>query len=118
MWEKKKGKKRKRKKKKEEKKKKKKRKKIKKKKKKVMPNANNNLITATWSETGKVYIWDLTSFQRSLENPQNQPKAPTGPVFTFGGHPTEGFSMDWSPTTTGRFVYLENFKAKYYQMTL
>lgn len=64
-------------------------------------------IAATWSETGKVHIWDLTSGLDSLEistMPNHQPVVEKKPMFSFSGHQTEGFAMDWSPTVAGRLV--------------
>ena len=67
-------------------------------------------MAASWSETGKVHIWDLTrplqavndshemaEYSRSQESP--------APLFTFAGHQVEGFAMDWSPTTPGQHLY-------------
>ncbi|ENN79900.1 glutamate-rich WD repeat-containing protein 1 [Dendroctonus ponderosae] len=65
-------------------------------------------LAASWSELGKVNIWDLTPqlqavdsdqllSQYNKDNKQNSLK----PVFTFTGHTTEGFAMDWSPTRPG-----------------
>jgi len=65
-------------------------------------------MAASWAETGKVYIWDLTrllnavndsnimaTYVRNCESP--------APVFSFSGHQVEGFALDWSPTTTGKY---------------
>ena len=60
-------------------------------------------LAASWSDTGKVHIWDLSHSIRGLDAPQHD-RPPTGPLFTFSGHPTEGFSMDWSPTVNGRLL--------------
>jgi len=60
-------------------------------------------LAASWSDTGKVHIWDLSHFLRGLDFPQHD-KPPTGPLYTSGVHPTEGFSLDWSPTTPGRLL--------------
>ena len=66
-------------------------------------------MAATWSELGKVHIWDLTrplqavndsnemaTYTRNMESPPA--------IFTFAGHQTEGFAMDWSTTTAGKFL--------------
>ncbi|XP_023209757.1 glutamate-rich WD repeat-containing protein 1-like [Centruroides sculpturatus] len=63
-------------------------------------------IAASWSETGKVFIWNLshpltavnnhiamTSYVRNRESPK--------PIFTFPGHQSEGFAMDWSSVKPG-----------------
>ena len=72
-------------------------------------NFNGKQLAATWSELGKVHIWDLTrplqavndsnemaSYTRTMESPSA--------IFTFAGHQTEGFAMDWSKTTAGKFL--------------
>ncbi|UJR15351.1 hypothetical protein I4U23_002300 [Adineta vaga] len=67
---------------------------------------NDRKIAATWSDTGKVHIWDLSrlihavndsSVMASYTRNQESPKA----LFTFNGHMTEGFAMDWSPVAPG-----------------
>ncbi|KAA0190980.1 Glutamate-rich WD repeat containing [Fasciolopsis buskii] len=58
-------------------------------------------FAASWSELGKVFIWDLTrpltavndsavmtEYARRNESP--------APVFAFKGHRNEGFALDWS----------------------
>ncbi|ODN04644.1 Glutamate-rich WD repeat-containing protein 1 [Orchesella cincta] len=66
-------------------------------------------LVATWSELGKVSIWDITTPLRALDSvdliqeyikSKDKPK----PIFTFKGHRGEGFSMDWSQTMPGVFA--------------
>ncbi len=67
-------------------------------------------FASTWSETGRVHIWDLTrplqavndsatmaTYTRNSESPP--------PVFTFSGHQVEGYAMDWCPTTVGKLTF-------------
>lgn len=67
---------------------------------------NGVSVAASWSETGKVFLWNLshpiaavnshvtmTSYVRNKEAPK--------PMFTFSGHQSEGYAMDWSPLKTG-----------------
>ncbi|CAF3302218.1 unnamed protein product [Rotaria socialis] len=67
---------------------------------------NDRKIAATWSDAGKVHIWDLSrlihavndssvmaAYVRNQESPR--------PLYTFSGHTNEGFAMDWSPTIPG-----------------
>ncbi|KNC85818.1 hypothetical protein SARC_02002 [Sphaeroforma arctica JP610] len=62
-------------------------------------------VVAVWSETGKVSMYDGSAHISALDTPPTVPlAAKTDPIFTFNGHPTEGYSMDWSPTVPGRFV--------------
>eukprot|EP01120_Amphizonella_sp_Union-15-10_P015120 TRINITY_DN767_c0_g1_i2.p1 TRINITY_DN767_c0_g1~~TRINITY_DN767_c0_g1_i2.p1 ORF type:complete len:521 (+),score=124.79 TRINITY_DN767_c0_g1_i2:106-1668(+) len=64
-------------------------------------------------------IWDLTRHIQALDAP---PPKPLGvkldPLLEYGGHPNEGFAIDWSPTEPGRlltgdcqkYIYLWNHK--------
>ncbi len=70
---------------------------------------NGKQLAASWSELGKVHIWDLTRPLEAVNDSsematytRNQESPP--PVFTFTGHQTEGFAMDWSKTTPGKNV--------------
>ncbi|ESP01420.1 hypothetical protein LOTGIDRAFT_111616 [Lottia gigantea] len=66
-------------------------------------------VAATWSEKGKVYIWDLTrpinalnssdvmgEYTRTQESPQ--------PIHVFKGHKTEGYALDWSKLSPGKLL--------------
>lgn len=63
-------------------------------------------LTATWSDKGKVHIWDLTtpihavSDQKSI-NTYIAKKVEPKPIFTFGGHLSEGYALDWAPHKSG-----------------
>lgn len=61
-------------------------------------------IVATWSDTGKVHIWDISTQLDSLNG--NDPSIATKviPVQTFQGHPEEGFAMDWSLVSKGHLL--------------
>lgn len=71
-------------------------------------NVANNSLVATWSELGRVNIWNiadqllavddkelLNSYQK--EGKANKAKT----LFTFSGHQQEGFALDWSPVAPG-----------------
>lgn len=64
------------------------------------------LLTASWSDTGKVHIYDLTtqnqavSDQKSI-NTYTAQKVMPKPIYTFGGHLTEGYALDWSKLKPG-----------------
>ena len=60
-------------------------------------------ITATWSETGKVHIWDITDTVASLDTPGKLAPSNMKPLITVTKHKTEGFAMDWSSLTAGRY---------------
>lgn len=69
-------------------------------------NVGDKKLTATWSDTGKVHVWDTTTAMASLDLPNtpDHQKIETRPLFTFAGHQTEGFALDWSPTVPGRLA--------------
>lgn len=68
----------------------------------------NSVFAASWSELGRVNIWNLTKQLQAIEDAQllkqyekeivNEPARPT---FTFSGHQQEGFAVDWSPSADG-----------------
>ncbi|XP_018578149.1 glutamate-rich WD repeat-containing protein 1 [Anoplophora glabripennis] len=69
---------------------------------------NNVAIAASWSELGRVNIWNLTQQLQAVENDQLLSKYnkenianSTTPLFTFNGHQKEGFAIDWSNTMPG-----------------
>lgn len=77
----------------------------------AMPQMPN--IVATWSDIGNVYMYNVQSildtFQRSAgistsTNPSSSQNTHKSPFFTYQGHSTEGYAMDWSPVTTGLFA--------------
>jgi len=63
-------------------------------------------FAATWSEIGKVHIWNLVNPLQATENHfklERFEKVSDNiePVFTFAGHLSEGYAMDWSPVMKG-----------------
>lgn len=63
-------------------------------------------IVASWSERGQVHIWDISQQVISVDNPATLAGPSHAkdfkPLFSFDGHQTEGFAMDWSSTVRGR----------------
>ncbi len=65
-------------------------------------------FAATWSETGKVFVFNISEQLKAVEDPTllkkyddtNQAQT-TKPTFVFRGHRAEGFGLDWSPTDAG-----------------
>lgn len=68
----------------------------------AMPQRSN--IVASWSELGKVHIFDLSKHIKALDMPAAKKLKSPGALFSFAGHKTEGFALDWSPVTAGRLA--------------
>ncbi|KAG2229772.1 WD40-repeat-containing domain protein [Thamnidium elegans] len=75
----------------------------------VMPQQSERSIAATWSETGKVHVWDLTSAMQSLEVPGAPANSTQKPLHTINNHGREeGYAMDWSSLEAGRLLTGDN----------
>lgn len=62
-----------------------------------LPSSTTPYHAATWSETGKVHIWDIRPLIESLDVPgYTLPKSASKPAHTVNQHGrTEGFALDW-----------------------
>ncbi len=56
---------------------------------------------ASWSDTGKVHIWDMTDNVKSLDVPGSG-TYDIKPVHTISSHREEGYAMNWSSRTMGK----------------
>ncbi|KAJ8100558.1 WD40-repeat-containing domain protein [Lipomyces tetrasporus] len=75
----------------------------------VSPHAakTNEYLTASMSESGDVYIWDITPHFTAFDTPGTTiTKAMNRPVHTIRAHGgVEGYALDWSPhVTTGQLL--------------
>lgn len=61
-------------------------------------------VVATMSETGHNHIYDLSHVLKSMMSKGPRAAAPTKPIFSFTGHRSEGFALDWSPVVAGRLA--------------
>ncbi|XP_029440956.1 glutamate-rich WD repeat-containing protein 1 [Rhinatrema bivittatum] len=67
-------------------------------------------LAAVWSEKGQVEIYDLRKQLAAVTDSQalatylKEEQANMRPVFSFAGHMTEGFALDWSPKVAGRLL--------------
>lgn len=69
-----------------------------------MPHPESHIV-ATWAETGKVHIFDLTEQVRALDTPGLVPPRNPSPIYTVDRHgKTEGYGLDWSSLQTGRLL--------------
>ncbi|KAJ1554523.1 histone acetyltransferase, partial [Cladochytrium tenue] len=64
----------------------------------VMPHPDAHHVVSSWSENGRVYIWDVTQVVASLDVPGTTiPKEAARPIYTVEAHNKhEGFAMDWT----------------------
>lgn len=68
------------------------------------------MLAAVWSEVGKVTILDLKSHLQALDDPielstrkkNNKAGENVKPLFVFSGHQSEGYAVDWCPTSPGK----------------
>lgn len=60
-------------------------------------------IAATWSDTGRVLIWDMSDLVKALDVPGHKASTDLKPLHEVK-HSTEGFAMDWSIRTPGRLL--------------
>ncbi|KAL1718489.1 WD40-repeat-containing domain protein [Schizophyllum commune] len=86
-----------------------------------LPPPSSPYYTATWSETGKVHIWDVRPLIESLDVPgYTYDKSRTHtPAFTLNSHGrAEGFAMDWAASGPGSLRLLTgDVHAKIYLTT-
>jgi len=66
-------------------------------------------VAASWSENGHVNVWDLTKQLQAVEDQKtndlfNKLKNHPKPIFSFRGHGSEGYGMDWSQVNKGFFA--------------
>ncbi|XP_011685654.1 PREDICTED: glutamate-rich WD repeat-containing protein 1 isoform X2 [Wasmannia auropunctata] len=68
------------------------------------------ILAASWSELGRVNIWNLQEQLSAVENPGllaayrnkcDKASAAIKPLYAFKGHLSEGFGLDWSRTEPG-----------------
>uniref|UniRef100_A0A7S4ALY1 Histone-binding protein RBBP4-like N-terminal domain-containing protein n=1 Tax=Pseudo-nitzschia australis TaxID=44445 RepID=A0A7S4ALY1_9STRA len=79
----------------------------------AMPQNQN--IVATWSDVGKINIYDIGELRDRFEVSEGRGRASSsksngtnGPFFTYDGHSTEGFAVDWSRTKKGALATGDN----------
>lgn len=71
-------------------------------------NFKNSVLAASWSELGRVDIWNVTQQLQAVDDPVllerynlDNVTNPVKPVYSFNGHQQEGFGIDWCPTEPG-----------------
>lgn len=78
----------------------------------IMPKMSS--IVATWSDKGgqldqgSVHVWNIQDAHKALDSSENALGGPTvrdcAPLYSFNGHLTEGFALQWSPRQFGLFI--------------
>lgn len=64
----------------------------------------NTVLAASWSELGRVNIWNLTQPLQAVEDAEllkQYDQNEAHPVYSFSGHQQEGFAVDWSSCAEG-----------------
>lgn len=68
----------------------------------------NKVLASTWSELGRVNIWDLSEQLLAIDDKEllnayekDGKSSRAKPLYTFSGHQQEGFGIDWSPVKHG-----------------
>lgn len=59
-------------------------------------------VVATWSDNGKVYIWNTLQHIHALDVPPANKLKSVDPIETLSGHRTEGYGLSWNPLVEGR----------------
>ena len=57
---------------------------------------SNSLVAASWSELGKVHIWNIQSAYNSLSNPGSETSKKDTPIYTVKQHRDEGYGLAFS----------------------
>src|SRR5271170_518373 len=57
---------------------------------------SNSLVAASWSELGKVHIWNVQSAYNSLSNPGSETSKKDTPIYTVKQHRDEGYGLAFS----------------------
>lgn len=70
-------------------------------------------VVATWSDAGKVNIYNIAHLRARFNASQGNPTPhsasnPKNPVYTYSGHGTEGFALDWSLVNQGHLASGDN----------
>ncbi|KAI5645503.1 WD domain, g-beta repeat domain-containing protein [Phthorimaea operculella] len=71
-------------------------------------NFQNSVLAASWSELGRVDIWNITQQLQAVDDPAllerynlDSVANPSKALYSFSGHQQEGFGIDWCPTEPG-----------------
>ncbi|KAG4304857.1 hypothetical protein PORY_001910 [Pneumocystis oryctolagi] len=66
---------------------------------------DENYFVASFSETGKVHIWDIAPHVSSINNPGTYvAKNKNCPIHTISNHKTEGYAINWNTLSSCNFL--------------
>jgi len=85
-----------------------------------LPPLSSPYFVASWSETGKVHIWNVRQHLEALDSPGytfDRTEA-NSPAFTIESHRrTEGFALDWAASGSGLRLLTGDLDSKIYLTT-
>ncbi len=61
-------------------------------------------VIASWSDTGQVFFWDLTTQLHAMTEQTWRGPSPSEPAHTIRNHEAEGYALDWSNLKAGQLV--------------
>ncbi|KAH9422710.1 Glutamate-rich WD repeat-containing protein 1 [Dermatophagoides pteronyssinus] len=70
----------------------------------------DKLIVANWSDHGAVHLWDMSDALKACDDDSqriadfNKRNIHTKPIYSFNGHHSPGFGLDWSPVDDGKLA--------------
>lgn len=70
---------------------------------------SDHVVSASWSEHGIVYIYDVTTHLGVLDTPDKIEEfevsgSQVSPLFAFDGHQIEGYALAWSRNDAGKHL--------------
>ncbi|KAG5518603.1 hypothetical protein PMAC_003000 [Pneumocystis sp. 'macacae'] len=66
---------------------------------------NEDYFVASFSETGKVHIWNIAPHISSINNSETYiTKDNNSPIYTISNHKTEGYAINWNPLSSYNFL--------------
>ncbi|OTF74635.1 glutamate-rich WD repeat-containing protein 1-like protein [Euroglyphus maynei] len=76
----------------------------------------DKLIVANWSDHGAVHLWNMTDALHSCDGDAqriadfNKGNVHHKPIYSFNGHHSPGFGLDWSPVDDGKLATGDSHK--------
>lgn len=71
---------------------------------KVMPSHQEKHVVALWLDSSRVSIYDTTQMVNDIDLPDKSNESQQELLYSFNGHSSEGFSLDWSSLVMGRLA--------------